>query len=326
MKITASAPGKLMLFGEHAVVHQHPCLVTAVDLRIQVTVEKIDASMIFIETPHLSAQAQSFSLPLNELFNNQLLHPQTKFIVASIRKVFSRYNLHQGLRIQSSGPINSFGLGSSSAVTVATIFALISLFDISINKQQIFDLAYSAVLEVQTVGSGFDVASATFGGTLFYLPTQKIETLSVDVLPLVIAFSGAKVSTTNLVQEVERLRFQFPEILDLVFKTIGKIVTSARIAILQNNWKTAGNLANINQGLLESLGVSTPTLDKPITAARLSGSFGAKLSGAGGGDCMFAIVDEQTRSRVEAAIESSGAEVLHLGTNTEGVRLESDLA
>jgi len=92
--------------------------------------------------------------------------------------------------------------------------------------------------------------------------------------------------------------------------------------MIQNNWQTAGKLANINQGLLESLGVSTPNLQKPIMAARRSGSFGAKLSGAGGGDCMFAIVSEKTRSTVEAAIEQSGAQVLHLDTNTEGVRLE----
>jgi len=324
MKVTASAPGKLMLFGEHAVIHQHPCLVTAVDLRVYVSIEKIEASMIYIETPKLSEQGQSFSLPLNELFNDQYLHPQTKFIVASIRKIFSRYNLLQGLKIQTSGPINSFGLGSSSAVTVASVYGLTNLFNIDITEQEIFDLAYSAVLEVQAVGSGFDVASATYGGTLFYTPTQKVEVLHLEHLPLVIAYSGAKVSTTNLVQEVEQLRNQFPEIIDLVFKSIGRIATSARAAMLQNNWQITGKLANINQGLLESLGVSTPNLQKPILAARHSGSDGAKLSGAGGGDCMFAIVSEETRSTVEAAIEQSGAQVLHLDTNTEGVRLELD--
>jgi len=326
MKVTTSAPGKLMLYGEHAVIHQYPCLVTAVDLRVYVSIEKIKAPMIFIETPKLSEQGQSFSLPLNELFNDQHLHPQTKFIVASIREVFSKYNHLQGLKIQTSGPINSFGLGSSSAVTVAGIYALTNLFNIDISEQELFDLAYSAVLEVQVVGSGFDVASATYGGTLFYLPTNKVEILQLEHLPIVIAYSGAKVSTTNLVQEVEQLRFEFPEIIDLIFKNIGEIATSARIAMLQNKWQTAGKLANINQGLLESLGVSTPNLQKPIMAAQRSGSFGAKLSGAGGGDCMFAIVSEENRSIVEAAIEESGAQVLHLDTNTEGVRLELEHA
>ncbi|MFH2039682.1 MAG: mevalonate kinase [Chloroflexota bacterium] len=322
MKIKTSAPGKLMLFGEHAVIHQHPCLVTAVDLRIQVSIEKIETPMIFIETPRLHERGQDYSLSINDLFNDQQLHPQTKFIVASIRKVFSKYNLHHGLRIQTSGPLNSYGLGSSSAVTVATIYALINLFEIVLNKQRLFDLAYSAVLEVQHLGSGFDVASAIYGETLFYTPGQEVEILPLEQLPIVMAYSGAKVSTTRLVEEVEQLRSQFPEIIDPVFKSIGNIATSARYAILQNNWSTAGKLANINQGLLESLGVSTPSLQKPIMAARKSGSFGAKLSGAGGGDCMFAIISQETRSKVEAAIENSGAQVLHFAANVEGVRLE----
>jgi mevalonate kinase len=326
MPITVSAPGKLMLFGEHAVVQQHACLVTAVDLRVQVTLEKTDQATISIASPHLRELGLSFSLPVADLFNDELIHPQVKFIIASIRKVFSRYNLQQGLIIRTDGPINSFGLGSSSAVTVATIFGLIHLFEITINMNQVFDLAYSAVLEVQKVGSGFDVACALHGGTLYYQPTQKIETLKVERLPIVIGYSGEKVSTTNLVEEVEKLRYQYPEIIELIFKAMGSIANTARSAILQNNWQTSGHLANINQGLLESLGVSSPNLDQPIQAARQAGALGAKLSGAGGGDCMFAIIDEKDRISVEWAIEESGAQVLKLGTNTEGVRLEPGLA
>ena len=315
-----------MLFGEHSVVHKYPCLVTAVDLRFQVSLEKIDAPSIIIETPLLSELGEPFSLPINEVFNDKFLNQHTKFIVASIRKVFSRFNIQQSMRIKSSGPVNSFGLGSSSAVTVATVLALLKLFDIPSDNQLIFDLAYAAVLEVQTLGSGFDVASAIYGGTLLYQMTLKPEVLPVDHLPLVIGYSGSKVNTTNLVKKVEHLRLEFPEIVELIFKAIGEITNAARIAILQSNWQTAGNLANINQGLLDGLGISTPSLNAPILVSRQNGAFGAKLSGAGGGDCMFAIIDEKIRSQVEQAMEASGVQVLHLGTNVEGVRLESDVA
>jgi mevalonate kinase len=180
-------------------------------------------------------------------------------------------------------------------------------------------------LEVQRVGSGFDVASAIFGGTLFYQPSRKIEMVAVKDLPLVIGYSGAKVATTKQVEGVESLRSQFPDIIDLIFEGIGRITTLARLALLESNWQVAGKLADINQGLLQSLGVSTPELERPILAARNSGSFGAKLSGAGGGDCMFAIIDEKDRINVEHAIEESGARVLKFATNVEGVRLEPDL-
>jgi len=312
-----------MLFGEHAVIHNYPCLVTAVDQRVQVSVEAIDDPVVFIDTPHLMDQGESISIPINKLLTDQLLNPHTKFIVASIQKVFSRFKIQQGLRIRTSGLVNSFGLGSSSAVTVATVFSLLNLFNIPYDNQLLFDLSFLSVLEVQKLGSGFDVASAIYGGTLYYKTDQKPEVLKLDKLPLIIGYSGSKVSTINLVQEVENLRIDYPEIIEQIFKTIGKVTESARTAIIHNDWKTLGSLANINQGLLDGLGVNTPCLSHPIFEARRSGAFGAKLSGAGGGDCMFAIVDEKTRSKVEMAIESSGAKVLQLKTNTDGVRLES---
>lgn len=315
-----------MLFGEHAVVHKHPCLVTAVDLRIQVSIEKTDDQNILINTPHLNAEGRSISIHFDELFNEELNTPDVKFILASIKNVFSKFNLRQGIRIHTSGPVNSYGLGSSSAVTVATIIAFLTLFEIPFNNQLLFDLSYASVLDVQKLGSGFDVASAIYGNTIFFQAKQEPEVLKIDYLPLVIGYSGAKVSTIDLVQEVEQKRNEIPEIIDLIYETIGKISKRARTAILNNDWKTIGKLANINQGLLDSLGVNTPRLNEPILAARSSGAFGAKLSGAGGGDCMFAIIDENFRSQIEEAIEETGAQVLHLGLNTEGVRLEKQFA
>jgi mevalonate kinase len=323
LKAIASAPGKLMLFGEHAVVHKHPCLVTAVDLRIQVSLEKTDEQWILIDTPHLNALGQSISIPIDELFNDDLITPDVKFMLASIRKVFYKFNIRQGLKIHTSGPVNSYGLGSSSAATVATIFALLTLFDIPFDNRLLFDLSYGSVLDVQKLGSGFDVASAIFGNTLFFQATQEPEVLKTNNLPLIIGYSGAKVSTIDLVQEVEKLRGEIPEIIDHIYETIERITIRARTAILNNDWKTVGKLANLNQGLLDSLGVNTSRLNDPILAARRSGAFGAKLSGAGGGDCMFAIFDENTRVQTIKAIEGSGAQVLQLGTNAEGVRLEA---
>jgi mevalonate kinase len=322
LKVIASAPGKLMLFGEHAVVHKHPCLVTAVDLRVQVSLEKTNDQSLLINTPHLNAEGRSISIPFDELFNDDLNTPNVKFILASIKNAFSKFNIRQGIRIRTSGPVNSYGLGSSSAVTVATIFAFLTLFDIPFNNKLLFDLSYASVLDVQKLGSGFDVASAIYGNTIFFQTKQDPEVLKTDYLPLVIGYSGAKVSTIDLVQEVEQKRNEIPEIIDLIYETIGKITKRARTAILNNDWKTIGKLANINQGLLDSLGVNTPRLNEPILAARSSGAFGAKLSGAGGGDCMFAIIDENSRSQIEEAIEVTGAKVLHLGLNAEGVRLE----
>ena len=315
-----------MLFGEYGVIHQQPCLVTAVDSRVKVFIEKIDGENIFIETPRTRGRGDPISISIDDLLHDRAQDERTKFIIASIQKIFSSYKIHQGLRIMTAGPDQSYGLGSSSAVTVAINFTLLKLFNIPFNKQSLFDLSYQTVLKVQKTGSGFDVASAVYGGTLFYQTNKKPQLLRTCKLPLVIGFTGRKVSTIRLMQEVEQKRAKDPEVFDLIFRTMGKITKVAKTALLQNNWEHCGDLANINQGLLNGLGVNAEILQKPIQAAREAGALGAKLSGAGGGDCMFAFVDERSRQKVERAIEGCGAQVLKLETGSVGVRLEAQFA
>jgi mevalonate kinase len=322
MPITASAPGKLMLLGDHAVVYRYPCLVTAVDLRVRVSVEKIDQPEILIETPVLREQKKIYSLALNDLMSLVDYDKQTAFVTAAVQQVFTKFNLKQGLKISTGGPPNSFGLGSSSAATVATVFALGHLFSLQLGKRQIFDLAYSAVLAVQKIGSGFDIASAVYGGTLYYKLGETIDPLPVSSFPILIGYSGEKVSTTNLVQAVSKLRERNKSMVDGIFRIIGEIVEQARIHLEKENWAAFGELMNIDQGLLEALGVSTFSLEKPIYAAREHGAYGAKLSGAGGGDCMFALVDRERRQAVKKAMIFAGTEIVPWATNAEGVRLE----
>ena len=90
-----------------------------------------------------------------------------------------------------------------------------------------------------------------------------------------------------------------------------------------NYCQTLGSLMNENQALLEKLGVSTPKLDAMILAARNTGALGAKLSGAGGGDCMIALVAEEQRSEVETAIEKAGGEIIHAAVGVEGMHIEA---
>jgi mevalonate kinase len=322
VSITASAPGKLMLLGEHAVVYGYPCLVTAVDLRVSVTIEKSKTSVISIETPKSREDNKTYLLNLVDLQTMKDYDRHNAFVVASIQKVFLEFKIDQGLIISTQGPSNSFGLGSSSAVTVATVFALSQLFDLHLDKRHVFELAYSAVLDVQKVGSGYDVASAVYGGTIYYQPAKTIEPLPVTNWPISIGYSGQKVSTTYFAEQVKQLRAQYQGVVDMVFKTIGDVVYMAKLNLEREDWMAFGKLMDINQGLLASLGVSTINLEKSIYAARAHGAYGAKLSGAGGGDCMYALVNATHQKNVERAISSSGATIVPYKTNAVGVRID----
>ncbi|MHB8629020.1 MAG: mevalonate kinase [Aggregatilineales bacterium] len=319
--ITASAPGKLMLFGEHAVVYNRPCIVTAVGLRIFSTVEEIETNNIEVETNGLHI------ISIDEILDPT--HMQAKdvsFVLAAVASLFRKYGgIRTGIRIITKGPEQSYGLGSSSAVTVATIKALGDLFGLKLSLTDIFDLSYQAVLAVQGKASGFDVAAAVYGGTIYYLTGGKrVEPLNVETLPVIIGYSGQKVSTIGYINVVQSLIQRLPWAVNPIFDLIGEIVESAKRYMLVGDWQAVGELANINQGLLESIGVNTDQLSKIIFAARGAGAWGAKLSGAGGGDCMFAICDNHTSDQVMNAMEQAGSKIISFKLNAEGVQLENN--
>lgn len=287
MKVKASAPGKLMLFGEHAVVYDYPCIVTAVSSRIYVEVEKT-SEQFKVDAPQVK---------------------DLRFIEETVKLFCEKYGVDNKILIKTYSDFSSkFGLGSSSAVTVALIYALSKLYKIKSSKREIFDLGYKAVLNVQGVGSGFDIAAATYGGTLYFVTGGKIiQPLSTQTMPLVIGYSGTKADTSTI---VNKLKPNFK-----IFDEIKKIVEKAKIGLENRDWEKTGELMNQNHKLLQELGVSTEKLDRMCQAAVVAGAYGAKLSGAGGGDCMIALVPQDKIKKVESSIVKVGGEIINVKIN-----------
>lgn len=302
MKVKASAPGKLMFFGEHAVVYDYPCIVTSVSSRIYVEVEKTSGEFK-IDAPQVK---------------------NLRFVEETIKLFREKYNIDNKIKIKTYSDFASkFGLGSSSAVTVALIYTLSKIYKMELSKREIFDLGYKVVKQVQGVGSGFDIAAAIYGGTLYFVTGGKvIEPLFVKDLSLVIGYSGIKADTTKIVKNLE-FRIQNSELkYRKIFAKIGEIVEKAKFSLISSDWKKTGELMNQNHQLLQELGVSTEKLDKMCQAAVLSGAYGAKLSGAGGGDCMIALVSPDKIKKVESAIIGAGGEIINVKNNSLGVKLE----
>jgi len=323
--VTASAPGKLILFGEHAVVYDKPCIVTAVDLRIMVSVTLTNIDYIRIKTP---LQSEPFAISLDSLDRKDILPQEVRFVLIALKKFQKYLGTPFGVSITTKSEFsNSYGLGSSSAVTVATLKALSNITGCKADLPMIFKMSYNTVLEAQEgIGSGADIAAAAYGGTLYYAAGGKvIESITNQKLPLVIGYSGKKASTTEYARKVKRLRNQFPELFNFILHGIENIVNDAKEALKHGDYEKAGRLMNFNQEYLHAIGVSNYELDFLISAAKLNGAYGAKLSGAGGGDCMIALASEENQTRVENAILQSGipnAELLLIQSSAEGVRIE----
>lgn len=294
-----------MLFGEHAAVYGYPCIVTAVSERMVVSIDKTMDEKVAIHAP----QAKN-----------------TQFVEQAVKKTCEALNItHTGLSIHTSCSFSGvFGFGASSAVTVATVFALTQLFGKPIEKKDVFDLAYHIVSDIQKAGSGFDVAAAVYGGTLYYEQFGKIiEPLVFDSTSFIVGYSGVKADTVALVGEVRKKKEREPEKIDRIFQAITKIVLDAKKEMKEKDWERVGLLMDFNQEYLRDLGVSTEKLEAMITAAKRAGAYGAKLSGAGGGDCMIALVPQEERKAVNDAITNVGGQVINVSVNTEGVKVEN---
>ena len=230
-----------------------------------------------------------------------------------------------GLSITTKSEFSSqFGFGSSSASTVCVIKALSELSGKKLSNRQIFDLSYKTILDVQGKGSGFDIAAAIYGGTLYFLTGGKvIKPLKITSLPIIVGYSGIKVDTITIVNEVLKKAGKYPKVIDRVYNNIERLVEQAKKSILNKDWQSVGELMNFNEGLLAVLGVEGKKLADMIYAARDAGAYGAKLSGAGMGDCMIALAPPSKVSSVKKAIEKAGGQVINIRANVEGVRIES---
>jgi mevalonate kinase len=320
-QIIASAPGKLLLFGEHAVVHGYPCIVTAVDQRLTVTVRKNGENIFHLDAPDVGLSA--YSKTLADL-GKKSLPKAVAFIEMLYKRFLEKLPQKEGIVVTTKSDFSSlFGFGSSSAVTVAFAKALTTLYGLDLSKNELFELCYKAVIDVQGVGSGFDIAAAIWGGTIYYIsPAKIVETLPILHLPLVVGYTGIKADTPTLVRSVQNLQKHEPQRVTYIFEQICNIVNQGREALIAGDWGLVGRLMTQNQLLLRELHVSGVKLDELISAAENNSSYGAKLSGAGGGDCMVAIAGESKRVQVERAIEDAGGTIMKVDLDAEGVRIE----
>lgn len=320
-KITVSAPGKLMLFGEHAVVYNRPCLVTAVDQRMKVTVEVLESPDFILDAPDV--KVLHYKKSMKDIGVGDI--PKgAKFVEVAVKNFLDAYSFKFGLKIVTKSEFSSqFGFGSSSASTVCILKALSELSGKKLSNKKLFDLAFQTVIDIQKKGSGFDVAAAIYGGTIYFFTGGKIiKPLNIKKLPLLVGYSGVKADTVTLMNQVKEKSDKYPKIIEGIYNEIEKIIPLAQKALLKNDWQTVGEFMNINQGYLESLGVSTQKLSDMIYAIRDNGGYGAKLSGAGGGDCMIALAPPTKKKIVEKAISDAGGEIISVKTNAEGVRVE----
>lgn len=300
--ITCSAPGKIYLFGEHAVVYGESAICCAVDLRTRVKAEISDTIRI--------------SSVLGDTGIDYDKYPYVSTVIEKMSEIadIKGVNLH----IESNIPVGS-GLGSSAAVTIATIQALNMLFGYGLQLEDIASLGHSIERKIQGAASPTDTYVSTMGGVIMVPMKKKLDLIDCGI---VIGNTGRFSSTRQLVSNVALLKKHYPEIIDPILSTIGKISITGEGLVIKKEYESIGNLMNINQGLLDAIGVSSSELANLIYAARNSGAYSAKITGAGGGGCMVALTRPSDVEKIASAISQAGGEAIITKVTEHGVKVE----
>ena len=298
--ITASAPGKIILFGEHAVVFGRAALAVPVtQLQARVNVSENSRGGIWIEAPNIN-----LSSAIEELSPN---HPLASVIYNVFSALSESHPPACTIYIQSTIPVAS-GLGSGAAVSVAIVRALSAYLGQPLPDERVNKLAFEAEKLHHGTPSGIDNTVITYIKPVYFIKGRPVKTFHVGApFTIVIGDTGILAPTKESVRSVRKLWETDKPRWEKVFDRVGNIAWDARQAIERGDLTDLGNLMNANQILLEKMTVSCPELDRLVEAARKSGAYGAKLSGGGRGGNMITLVKKENAPAMAEALKSAGA-------------------
>ena len=325
--VTASAPGKVYLFGEHAVVYGEPAVPCAIERRAQVTASRRDSGLrvhagdLTIDGFTVKYEGSASERPDVDI-EDSLVEAGIGYVNEAIEQARDAADAPDAgfdVTVDSEIPLGA-GLGSSAAVTVAAIDAATRELGVELSPEEIADRAYRVEHSVQDgQASRADTFCSAMGGAV-RVEGDDCRTIEAPDLPFVIGYDGGAGDTGALVAGVCDLREEYEFAADTV-EAIGDVVRRGEAALAAERVDELGQLMNFNHGLLSALGVSSRSLDAMVWAARDAGATGAKLTGAGGGGCIVALDD--TPETTSALNYTPGCEdTFRAELDTVGVRPE----
>ena len=323
MTTVARAPAKVIITGEHFVVHGQPALAAAVNLYSEVTVESGSPGTIEIASSELriDARFQTGAVRIPESSKRSILDPLMLVVERTLERAGSR-ELGLSLQVRSQIPVG-VGLGSSASTAVSTATAVAHFLGLRLDKSEICELASVQEQLIHKKPSGIDATTTTYGGVvLFKIGSSPIHLQPTDEVKIIIGDTGAPRSTGDLVSKVSHRVQLGDRDLTRISDSAGHLTLQAVNAYQKKDFRQLGRLMSENHELLRKIGVSTSQLDRLVEAARDAGALGAKLTGAGGGGCMIALSRPEDGKRISGAIDAAGGRSYTVAVDRLGVKID----
>lgn len=301
--VFGKAPGKIILFGEHAVVYGQPAIATPVT-NVNATARIIPN--LEAEPGHVRIEAVDIQLnaDLDTLSDD---HPLAAAVWLTLHEITPNHTPSFTLQISSSIPMSA-GMGSGAAISVAIIRALSAFLGKPLPDSKVSELAFKVEKIHHGTPSGIDNSVVTYQKPVYFKRDEPIQMLKINhPTHWLIADTGEKTPTRETVSAVRALQTEDAETYGAIFRKIGDLTDRARQALIAGDLATLGHLMDENQHLLEDLRVSSESLETLIQTARNAGAAGAKLSGSGRGGNMIALASPEKIRQIETALLEAGA-------------------
>ncbi|ALU12038.1 mevalonate kinase [Ignicoccus islandicus DSM 13165] len=318
MIVSARAPTKVTLFGEHAVVYGYPAIVLSIPE--YVVVEGVRSDKFLLRSGPVYLNKLSIIIGENAIHVARDTESDLVRYFSYVLEAVRSLGLN-GLEIsiKSRLPVGA-GLGTSAAVTVGTVAVASKIAEMNLTKKEIAKIAWEVEKKVQGKASPMDTFASALGGALYISKAGSdwnIRRLSVENLPLVIGVFRKRKTTGELVKMVNE-KLKEIKVIERVLETIGEITNEALKALENKDLALLGELMNINHGLLEALGLTNKEVACAIHSLKQAGALGAKMSGAGYGGAVIALGDDL--DSLVSVMRSCGAEkVLKITSLSNGV-------
>lgn len=303
--IRATAPGKIILFGEHAVVYGRPA--------IAVPLSQVRATAVVQPNEEAGVRLLAPDLGIDTRLEAAGTENPIALAVAQVQQAAALAHLPPlTITVTSDIPIAS-GLGSGAAITAAIIRALAGYLDLTsiATDQWVSALTYEVEKFHHGTPSGIDNTVVAYEQPVYFMrrqPQNLIEPFQIaQPLHLLVADTGVSSSTKAVVTAVRRAWQAHPQRFERIFDGCADIAVAGREAIQSGDQRSIGRLMSRNHELLVEMTVSSPELDQLVAAARTAGALGAKLSGGGRGGNMIALVTPETKEAVHEALNQAGA-------------------